>query len=500
MRGDYLHVGLHLERAKAALAGVLRHSNEEARSLEAEWLVMQSLDQYMQGHPAESKSLATRALELVPETNGLVRSLAYYALASGNWLEHDYTEAAATFQKAIRYGRAAENLVAEMMSTVGLALMAFERGQLHLAFDSTKPVIDRIEAAGLLHPITGILYGLLGEVCYQWHQIEEARHYSLRALQLSALGGYNTAAILCRVFLSRLEQLDGNLEAAATLIQEAADLVPAKAPGYVLYELTAQQVHIHLARNRIDKALMALQGHGFSLPPKSAGPTIEPGQSISHSIGLLNNSSLLVLLHQGRTTGRATDLAAGIELASRTIEGALRGPYTIVAIEALLLSAQMHATLATLVGDPAFHVAASQADYRRALQLGEPETFIGVFVAGGPPVAGALANLLRQNRLGTVEPAYVERILAAYSDTLDAGQSARQPAETVEPPALVEPLTDRELDVLRLMAEGLKYREIAARLFITMNTVRFHVKAIYGKLGVNNRTQAIQRAHQLQLL
>jgi LuxR family maltose regulon positive regulatory protein len=66
--------------------------------------------------------------------------------------------------------------------------------------------------------------------------------------------------------------------------------------------------------------------------------------------------------------------------------------------------------------------------------------------------------------------------------------------------ALIEPLTDRELDVLRLMAEGLKYEEIAGRLFISVNTVRSHVKVIYGKLQVKNRTQAIERARRLQLL
>ena len=66
--------------------------------------------------------------------------------------------------------------------------------------------------------------------------------------------------------------------------------------------------------------------------------------------------------------------------------------------------------------------------------------------------------------------------------------------------ALIDPLTDRELDVLGLMKEGLKYKEIAERLFISQNTVRFHVKAIYGKLSVNNRTQAIERARQLQIL
>ena len=66
--------------------------------------------------------------------------------------------------------------------------------------------------------------------------------------------------------------------------------------------------------------------------------------------------------------------------------------------------------------------------------------------------------------------------------------------------APVEPLTERELEVLRLVAEGLKYKEIASRLIVFLNTVRFHVKAIYGKLNVNNRTQAIERARQLRIL
>jgi LuxR family maltose regulon positive regulatory protein len=77
---------------------------------------------------------------------------------------------------------------------------------------------------------------------------------------------------------------------------------------------------------------------------------------------------------------------------------------------------------------------------------------------------------------------------------------ASGPVALVEPETPVEPLTDRELEVLGLMAEGLKYKEIAARLFISLNTVRFHVKAIYGKLNVNNRTGAIQMARQRRIL
>jgi len=95
--------------------------------------------------------------------------------------------------------------------------------------------------------------------------------------------------------------------------------------------------------------------------------------------------------------------------------------------------------------------------------------------------------------------------LAAFSRSQPPGATdGEQPAPHLPagtgPVALIEPLTDRELDVLRLMAKGLKYKEIAARLFISLNTVRFHVKAIYGKLNVNNRTKAVERARQLRIL
>jgi len=333
------------------------------------------------------------------------------------------------------------------------------------------------------------VYGVLGEVYYQWVQTEQARRHILRALQLSTLGGYKSGMINCRVLLSRLSQLEGDLETAAREIQEAIDQLQVDTPGYVRQEAVSQQVRVYLARNRLAAAEMALQGRGFSFRDQFSFPDLPPDQSLSHANGLLYNSSLCVLLHQARAGRDLTGLRQGIELANRLIAGALQGQYIIVALEALLLRAQMH----TALGDHR----ASQADYARALELAEPEGFIGIFVEQGPPVAEALANLVEQNQLGTVQSTYVERILAAFSRLQPPGAArGEQPA----PSALIEPLTGRELDVLRSMAEGLKYKEIAARLFISLNTVRFHVKAIYGKLNVNNRTQAIEVARQLRIL
>jgi LuxR family maltose regulon positive regulatory protein len=153
----------------------------------------------------------------------------------------------------------------------------------------------------------------------------------------------------------------------------------------------------------------------------------------------------------------------------------------LVAVEALLLRAQIYAEL----GD-----GQSRADTIRALELAEPGGFLAVFVEQGLPVARALADLVKDGQPATVQPGYVRRILDAFPPA----------PPSHEPVALVEPLTDRELEVLRLMAEGLKYKEIAERLVISLNTVRFHVKAIYGKLGVNNRTRAVEAARQHRIL
>jgi len=504
LRGAYAQASPYLERLQATLAGSQegRQSGEEASSLKAEWLVMQALMLYKQGKATESMTMVTRALGIVPEQDSRVRGLAYWGLASLYQLMGDYPNAVKAYQSSIQHGRAAENLVAEMMSTVGLAVMAFEHGQLHLAFEIAAPVVTRIERSGSLPPINAVLYGLLGEVHYQWDQIEQARRYTLRALQLSTLGGYNSGVTSCRVLLSRLSQIAGDLEAAACEIQKAVDLLQAEAPDYIRQEAVSQQVRVYLARNRPAAAQMALQGQGFSFRDQFTFPALPPGQSVSHSMGLLYNSSLHVLLYQAQAGRDLTGLGPGIELAGRLIDGALQGQYLIIALEALLLRAQMHAALGNGQAGLAADLAASgqpcsRADYVTALELARPEGFIGVFVEQGPPVAKALASLVEQNQLGIVQPDYVERILAAFSRVQPPAPDL--PAGT-GPVALIEPLTDRELDVLRLMAQGLKYKEIAARLFISMNTVRFHVKAIYGKLNVNNRTRAVERARQLRIL
>jgi len=496
LRGAYVQATPYFEQLQTIFGS--SHSEVLARkkdpSLTAEWLALQSLIQYRQGKAEECKTTATKALEISPMQDSRVRSLAYYALASAYLSLEDYPNTIDSYQMSIQHGRAGNNPMAETMSTVALAGMMLEHGQLHQAFEIASQAVERIERSDVLYPINAVVYAALGDAYYQWYKLEEARHYLQHALHLSTLGGTIIVAIFCHVMLARQYQIEGDLEAATNEIQIAVDLIPVEVPGYTLQEVVAQQVSVYLANNRIAAAEIALQGHGFSFGEKVSFPSLPPGNSIPYSLGRLYNSGLRVLLHKAQSDRNPNSLRFGIKIANQLIPRALEGKQLLVALELLLLRAQMYAGL----GDSQ----ASQADYVNALELAEPEGFISVFVEIGQSVANTLRELIKQNRLGNVRLDYVKRILDAFSKShhqRDEEPAPVSPART-EPMALIEPLTDRELDVLRLMTEGLKYKEIAERLFISQNTVRYHVKAIYGKLNVNNRTQAIEQARQFQIL
>jgi LuxR family maltose regulon positive regulatory protein len=135
---------------------------------------------------------------------------------------------------------------------------------------------------------------------------------------------------------------------------------------------------------------------------------------------------------------------------------------------------------------------AALAPFERCLALAEPGGYVRLFLEGGP----AVARLLRQAAARGTYPAYVSKLLAAFGP--GEAESAPPPPR-LGAPALIEPLTGREREVLQLICQGCSNRQIAERLIVTMNTVKKHTSNIYGKLGVRSRTQAVARAREVGL-
>jgi len=130
----------------------------------------------------------------------------------------------------------------------------------------------------------------------------------------------------------------------------------------------------------------------------------------------------------------------------------------------------------------------------KSLSLAESGGHIRLFVNEGPAIVNLLHDALSQE----ISPEYIQRLLAAFPAIEPEGVASTKPQ--VDQSELIEPLSERELEVLQLIAEGLTNPEIATRLYLSLNTVKVHTRNIYGKLGVHSRTQAIARSQELGLL
>jgi LuxR family maltose regulon positive regulatory protein len=164
----------------------------------------------------------------------------------------------------------------------------------------------------------------------------------------------------------------------------------------------------------------------------------------------------------------------------------MKGGHTSRAIEVLILQA--------LVLQAQGNSERAHIPLERALSLAEPGGYVRTFVDEGPPMARLLYEALARG----IAPDYTRRLLAAFpvaGPELPPSPVVRRPSS-----ALVEPLSEREAEILELIAEGLTNREIASRLFLSLNTVNAHTRNAYGKLAVHSRTGAVARARALRLL
>ena len=186
-------------------------------------------------------------------------------------------------------------------------------------------------------------------------------------------------------------------------------------------------------------------------------------------------------------------------LLERLLHAAEEGERTASIIEILMLQALAH----QMQGD----ISLALVPLERALMLAEPEGYVRIFVDEGLPMSVLIARLHEHTRkrphaaLTNVPLAYIEQLLTLLRG--ERGREGMSPVASSAPaPAqsLLDPLTEREVEVLRLIAEGLSNRDIADRLVLALSTVKSYVNTIYGKLQVESRTQAVARARILHLL
>jgi LuxR family maltose regulon positive regulatory protein len=317
--------------------------------------------------------------------------------------------------------------------------------------------------------VAGWITAIGGEIQAELNDLDRAIDQAKRGIELTEHGGDVMMlgwAYLCliRVLFSR-----GDMSGTEEVIRKTNDSVRESAlPIWVRCQLVAWQARIGLVQGKLDEVSHWAQERGLD---------IEGDLTYPHEMEYLALARIRV--SQGEPE-------EAIRLLKRLLEAAEAGGRISRVIEILILQAMAFQAR----GEPD----EALTKLEQALILAESGGFVRVFVDEGPPMAHLLYTTLSRE----IAPDYTRRLLAAFPGE-ESGQT-EPPISQASESDLIEPLSDRELEVLQLIAEGFTNREIGERLFLSLNTVKAHTRNIYGKLDTHNRTQAVARARAFGIL
>jgi LuxR family maltose regulon positive regulatory protein len=406
------------------------------------------------GDDARTIELSPRALSLLSEDDLAGRSIVALNLGIAHWSSGHLAEAEEALREAERAARQSRNHYASLTALSFLGVVHAAQGRLHQAAEWLREAIR----AGGGSPPTALAHDSLSALLYEWNDLEAAVEHSERGIELGARSGNVEIQIGGYRNLARLRQARGDPSAALDALQKAHRLAREKDVSPLMRARNAAcHVRIALAQDDLPTAI------------RWAEQVTEDADS-SRFYPLLGLTPARLLLAQGEKAAAAWQLAAWREVADRS-------GWQFGAIEVRALQALAAPTL-----DDALDLLTD------ALTLAEPEGYVRTFVDKGQ----TMAELLQETGQRGLAPAYARMLLGAFSHPPAPPRPAAQ--------RLVEPLSERELEVLPLLADGLTYQEIAQALFISVNTVKTHLKNVYGKLGVHDRQEAVARARELDLL
>jgi len=446
---------------------------EQFRSLPASIATIRAFLAQALGDMAGTVKYAQRALELLPEGDYITRGRVAVILGLAYWASGDLETAHRSYTDGMAYMRKVGNILFTIAGTFILADIRITQGCLYEALRTYKQSLQLAADEG--EPMlsgTEDMYRGMSEIHFEQGDLEAASLNLKRSEELSEpsmMFQYH----LC-IAQARMKEAQGDPDGALDLLDEAERLyfrtvLPDLRP------VSALKTRVWVRQGRLTKAL---------------GWTRERDLSVDDELSYLREfehitlARVLIAQYKNDLVGGSIHETMGLleRLLSEAEEGGRMGSV----IEILVLQALAH--------EAQENTPSAFVPLERALTLAEPEGYVRIFVDEGPPMALLLNEALHRG----ITPDYVRQLLGAFSD--DESEQADSVKRQAPGSEIVEPLSERELDVLRLLAEDLKYKQIAEQLVVSVNTIRHHTKNIYGKLEVNNRTLAVQKAKEYNLL
>ena len=472
--GELEDAELRLRDTEAALqlgdgASRVRLSDEE-RTMLGEISIVRARIAAMRVNAPLTTELSNQALDLLPEDDLHLRGDVALDLGHAYCSVGDLAAASEAFARAAANGRAADDLRTALFGLRYQASLEISRGRLRKAEDLLLDGLRLAERRPEGVPsVAGIIHTGMGELLYERGELDEARRLLETGIELGRRSGEAKILVYGHVNLARVLMARGDAEGAHSLILEAGRLTP----RWPL--IWAWQARFNLAQGDVQSAARWAREYGATQ------------DYLSYPRHFERITMARVLLAERRTDEALDSLRRMYENA--VSEGRMAHAIELLALLALA-SGRQGATEAAL------------GHLQSALTIAEPEGFVRLFIDEGPPMAALLERLIRDPQndgsYAVTPDGYAGKLLERFAaekgfyDDSGNGVSRRGPG--------LEPLSEREIEVLELVAAGLSNAEIARELYLSVGTVKAHVHHIFGKLLVRNRSQAVARARELSLL
>jgi len=455
---------------------------DQAGRLEGEVLLLRALVAMFQGDLQSGLAAAQAAVQRLPGES-VFRGLALRTLSAIHLLAGDLAAAERLLEQDLTSGEATGDLLGLSASLRRLGSLALYRGELTKARSFYQRALDLSrDSSGRLWPMAGRILTHLGELALEQNRLEEAQDFITQAVEVLDLfvPGWNSGSY---VLLARLRQALGDEAGAGQALAIARERAAGTTTSMDDVYLEVQAARLALAQH--DRA--SAERWAAVLGSSAATARRQPGQEIETLVRsrIFNEIVQATLARLWLIRGQPDEALSVLD----RLESEMPGSGEVGnRVEVQMLRALASSALGQT--DQAL------ADLEQALRLAEPEGFVRTFIDEGEP----MASLLREAARRGVVTGYANRLLAALEES-DRPRAAA-PTGKAAPglPTSVEPLTEREIEVLRLLRTALTTPEIAGELGIAPSTVRTFVKHLYGKLGVHRRIEAVDRAEELGLL
>jgi len=420
---------------------------------------------------------AQLAIDRAADEDHVVRASASALSGLALWGRGDLEAAHRAYSACVEGLLRAGHLSDVLGCSITLADIRITQGRLGEALRTFERALQLAQEARTVLRGTADMHVGVSQIACERGELQAATQYLLRSQELGEHTGLPQNPYRWRVAMARIRESQGDLAGALTLIDEAqrvyvGDFSPNVRP------VPALRARVLAAQRRCGEALDWAREQDLSVD-----------ENLSYVREFEHVTLARVLLAQYASDGDTSSLNEAARLLQRLLPAAVAGGRTGTVIEILVLQSLTHHAGGDTPG--------ALAPLEQALTLAEPEGYVRVFVGEGRPMASLLTAVIRK-RAGWD---YVRRLLTTCDDDDGTAQTAT-PGEPATNPSrgLVEPLSERELDVLRLLATDLDGPDIARQLFVSVNTMRTHTRSIYAKLGVNSRRAAVSRAEELSLL